>query len=224
MKPLLFTTCFFVSLLLTACKAKTDDSNTDAENTEANVNPIDGAYTIDPATSEIKWQGSKPTGVHNGIVPISAGNFTVENGLVTQGTIEINMAGITVLDLEGDSKNNLEGHLRGTVAGKEEDFFNTTKYPKATYTVTSSSALDNDPDGTHMINGNLTIKDITKPVSFKAKINTDGNTFSATTPQFVVDRTEFDIKFMSTKFFDNLRDDFINDEFKLQINVNAKKS
>jgi polyisoprenoid-binding protein YceI len=225
MKPFVLSTIFILSLFATACKEKaTNNTETEVTETTGEASSMDGTYTIDPTSSEIKWQGSKPTGVHNGTVPVSAGTFTVQDGIITSGTIDIDMSGITVLDLEGESKGNLEAHLKGTVEGKEQDFFNTAKFPKATYTVTSSSKLDNDPDGTHMINGNLTIKDITKPVSFKARVNADGNTFSATTPQFAVDRTEYDIQFKSKKFFDNLRDDFIDDEFKLQITVNARKA
>ena len=89
--------------------------------------------------------------------------------------------------------------------------------------INSASILDNDPDGTHMLNGTLTIKDISKPISFKAKVNLDGNKLTATTPEFPVDRTAYDIRFKSRKFFNNLQDDFVNDEFLLQIEVSATK-
>lgn len=224
MKQYLFLLMLVPALLVTACKEKTNtDEAKDGMENKDHANSMDGTYSIDPQSSQIKWQGAKPTGVHNGIVPISAGNVVVKDGMITGGTIEIDMNGITVTDLEGDAKKNLEAHLKGKDAGKELDFFNVDKYPKATYVISSSSKLDNDPDGTHMINGNLTIKDITNPVNFKAKVNMDGNSISATTPQFAIDRTSYDIKFKSAKFFNNLKDDFINDEFKLQIDVNAKK-
>lgn len=224
MKQLFFLGMLFIGLMGTACKEKSASvKERDGTETENQANASDGTYNIDIQTSQIKWQGAKPTGVHNGVVPISTGNIVVNNGLITDGTIEIDMTGITVTDLDGDSKKNLEAHLKGTDPGKELDFFNVDKYPKATYAIASSTKLDGDPDGTHMINGTLTIKDISKPVNFKAKVEIGGNSLSATTPQFSVDRTEFDIKFKSAKFFNNLRDDFINDEFKLQINVDARK-
>ena len=224
MKQLFFLSMLFIGLMGTACKEKAASTeSTDNTEAESQANAMDGTYTIDTQTSQIKWQGAKPTGVHNGIVPIASGNVVVTNGLISGGTIEIDMTGITVTDLEGDSKKNLEAHLKGTEPGKELDFFNVDKYPKATYAISSSTALNGDPDGTHMINGTLTIKDISKPVNFKAKVDMTGNALSATTPQFSIDRTEFDIKFKSAKFFNNLRDDFINDEFKLQINVDARK-
>lgn len=222
MKQLFFLSILFLGLMSNACKEKTQ---TDAKVDETPVvdNSGNGTYIIDPQASEVKWKGSKPTGEHNGIVPISAGSVTVADGNITGGTVEINMDGITVLDQQGDSKAKLEAHLKGKEAGKEEDFFNVDKYPKATYVINSATRLENDPDATHMLNGTLTIKDISKPVNFKAKVNIADNKLTASTPEFTVDRTEYDIKFKSQKFFNNLRDDFVNDEFKLQINVTANK-
>lgn len=222
MKHLFLLCILFLGLMSTACKEKT---SVDVKVDEKPVvdNSGNGTYVIDPQSSDVKWKGSKPTGVHNGVVPISGGTVTIQDGNITGGTVEINMNGITVLDQQGDSKMKLESHLKGKDPGKEDDFFNVDKYPKATYVINSATKLDNDPDGTHMVNGNLTIKDITKPVSFKARINMGDGKLTATTPEFPVDRTEFDIKFKSQKFFNNLRDDFINDEFRLQINVTANK-
>ena len=63
--------------------------------------------------------------------------------------------------------------------------------------------LENDPLGTHMINGELRIKDITRPVSFKAVVDlASGVALKATAEPFVIDRTEWNIKFKSKKFFE----------------------
>ena len=222
MKKIFFLCVLISGIAFTSCKPKTT-TEVKVEETESTASALDGTYTIDAASSQIKWQGAKPTGVHNGTVPISGGSIMVSNGNITGGQIDIDMKGIVVTDLEGDMKNSLEGHLKGTEPGKEQDFFNVDKFPKSTYVINSSTKLENDPEGTHMINGTLTIKDISKPVNFKAKISGDGSMLTATTPQFSVDRTEFDIKFKSAKFFNNLQDDFVNDEFKLEISVTAKK-
>jgi len=224
MKNLFLLCVLFFGLMITSCKEKAKvDVTVDETPATDDATNTSGTYVIDPASSQVNWKGFKPTGTHNGIVPISSGTITVADGNITGGTIEIDMNGITVLDQQGDSKMKLEAHLKGKDPGKEEDFFNVDKYPKATYVVNSASVLNNDPDGTHMINGTLTIKDISKPVNFKARVNMGDGKLSATTPEFPVDRTEYDIKFKSQKFFNNLRDDFINDEFKLQITVNANK-
>lgn len=219
----LFLLIIICGSIFIACNDKTSTDQGDVEAPDSADINASGTYTIDPSSSEIKWKGFKPTGVHNGTVPVSSGTITVEDGLVTDGTIEIDMTGITVLDLQGENKDRLESHLRGTNPGKEEDFFNVGKYPKATYEINSATFLSNDPDANQMISGTLTIKDISKPVNFRAKVNVDEDQLTATTPEFEIDRTQFDIKFKSRKFFNDLQDDFINDEFALQIGIKAKK-
>ena len=83
--------------------------------------------------------------------------------------------------------------------------------------------MENDPEATHMVNGNLTIKGITRPVNFKAKIDINDDVLTASAAAFNIDRTQFDIKFKSKKFFDDLKDDFINDDFQIGFYVVAKK-
>ena len=86
-----------------------------------------------------------------------------------------------------------------------------------------ASKIENDPEATHMINGNLTIKDIAKPVSFKAKVEMIDNGLVVSAAPFNIDRTQFDIRFKSKKFFDNLKDDYINDEFQIGFYIVANK-
>lgn len=222
MKPLFILSIFFIGLMTISCKSKTAE-----DSSAATTGPVPSgvAFQVDVPRSELKWNAFKPTGEHHGIVPISGGTIYMDGDLITGGTIEMNMAGLQVRDADAETKEKLEVHLKGTVAGKEEDFFNVRKFPTATYTILSSSKLENDPVGTHMINGELRIKDITKPVSIKAKLDTgSGNAIKATTEPFVIDRTQWDIKFKSRKFFDDLKDDFINDEIKLEITIGAVKA
>lgn len=54
---------------------------------------------------------------------------------------------------------------------KSADFFEVETYPTITFVSTS---LDINPDGTGTITGNLTVKDITRPITFDGKINKVG--------------------------------------------------
>src|SRR5690606_12667941 len=155
---------------LMACKSgdKPEQSSQSAAEAAA---PYGTSYMLDLPRSVVKWSASKPTGTHHGIVPVSAGSFSMADGQITGGTVEINMSALEVQDLEGNRKQNLEAHLKGTTPGKEEDFFNVGAYPTATFTFRPSTPLENDPAGTHLIHGDLRIKDITKPVSFKARLD-----------------------------------------------------
>lgn len=222
MKPLLKLCFLLIGLLTISCKSKTAE---DSGSASVGSVPSGVAFRVDAPRSELKWNAFKPTGEHHGIVPISGGTIYMDGGLITGGTIEINMTGLEAHDMEKEMKENLENHLKGTVAGKEEDFFNVGKFPTASYKILGSSKLENDPIGTHMINGELTIKDISKPVNIKAKLDTGSvDAIKATTEPFVIDRTQWDIKFKSKKFFDDLKDDFINDEIRLEITIGAIKA
>ena len=222
MKHLIIMSLVIIGSMFTSCKEKAQpDTSTTTEDQKNGAGQM--TFQIDPQQSTVKWIGAKPAGTHNGTVPILNGSFTVDGGNVTNGTIVIDMKNLKVLDPTGEHGANLEAHLRGTAPGKEEDFFNVDKFPTGTYNINSTTKLENDPEATHLVNGTLTIKDVTKPVNFKAKldIREDGVTVSAA--PFNIDRTDFDIKFMSLKFFDNLKDDFVNDEFQIGFNVVANK-
>jgi len=180
------------------------------------------SYTVNSATSKVLWEGSKPAGAHNGSLNVSNGNVAVAAGNITGGSFTLDMTSINVLDLEGDQKAYLESHLKGSTDKNADDFFNVSKYPTAKFDITKVTALSNDPAGTHLVYGNLTMKDITKQVGFKAKVAISDAGVQVTTPKFTIDRTDWGIKYGSGKFFDDLKDKVISDDMSLSINLNAK--
>jgi len=178
-------------------------------------------YTVDAAASKVLWVGSKPTGTHNGTIAVNEGTVSVENGMVTAGAFTIDMNSISVDDLEGDYKADLEKHLKGTGKEGQEDFFNVGKYPTAKFEVTKVTGLANDTTGNALVYGNLTLLDVTKEVSFKANINVAETEVTVDAPAFEINRTDWGIKYGSKSFFDNLKDKFIDDAVKIAINLKA---
>ncbi|MBB6238526.1 polyisoprenoid-binding protein YceI [Pedobacter sp. AK013] len=167
-------------------------------------------YTVDAAKSTITWVGKKVTGSHNGTVALQSGTLAVNGKSVTGGTFVIDMTSIK--DADGSAK--LEGHL------KADDFFGTAKFPTSTFVITKVAG-----SGANVtVTGNLTIKGITKPLSFPATVtvNADG-TASALAGKIVVDRTKYDIKYGSKSFFDSIGDKAIDDNFELAVKLVAKK-
>lgn len=215
-----FTMLFVITM---ACKNNNyDDAGAKSAGKVAEKSDAAVVYSVAPS-SVINWEGYKPTATHTGTVKISDGTVTMKNGTIESGSFIIDMSTITVTDLEGKMKNNLEAHLKGTVDEKKSDFFDIRDYPTGKFEITKTTKLINDPEATHTINGNLTIKDVTKLVSFRAKVEDNGNQIKATSVPFKIDRTEWNIQFMSKKFFDDLKDNFINDELGLQITLVANK-
>jgi len=113
------------------------------------------------------------------------------------------MNSLTATDLTGEYQGKLNGHL------KADDFFGTEKHPTATLVFKKIVAKT---ASVYAITADLTIKGITKPVSFDLTVNAN----SATTA-FKVDRTKYDIKYNSGNFFQNLGDKTINDDFELAV-------
>jgi len=213
--PLLFVGLF------AACKNdKSKDATVSAEKAVATVS--DKSYTVDADLTKVMWIGAKPAGTHNGTVNVTSGNVTTKDGNISRGSFTIDMTSINCLDLEGGSKEGLEAHLKGTESGKEDDFFNVAKYPTAKFAITKVTKLENNPDASHMIFGNLTIKDVSKNVGFRANVKSMNSMVEVTTPEFTINRTDWGIKYGSKSFFDNLKDKFIDDEIKLSINLIAK--
>ncbi|KQN28595.1 MULTISPECIES: YceI family protein [unclassified Pedobacter] len=172
------------------------------------VKPV--AYTVDPAKSTITWIGKKVTGSHNGTIALQSGTLNVDGKKVTGGTFTIDMNSIK--DADGSAK--LEGHL------KADDFFGTAKFPTSTFVITKVAGSG----ASLTVTGNLTIKGITKPVSFPATVavNADG-TVSALAGKILVDRTKYDIRYGSKSFFDSIGDKAIDDNFEIGVKLVAKK-
>lgn len=151
--------------------------------------------------STVTWKGYKVTGSHYGTVDMESGFLTFDEGKLTGGEFVVDMSTIVTNDLEGEYKGKLEGHL------KSDDFFGVAKHPtaKLVFTKVASSGKNS-----YQVTGDLTIKDITAPVTFELSVY--GNKATANVK---IDRTVYDIRYGSTSFFDDLKDKAIYDEFDL---------
>lgn len=173
-------------------------------------------YKADTQKSEINWNGKKVTGEHFGKVPVKAGTFTINGDKLTAANFTADLSALTVEDIKDAEYNGkLVGHL------KTDDFFNTDKYPVATFVLTKATLKS---AGNYDVTGNLTIKGITKPVSFPATVKTDATT-STVQGKITVDRAKYDIKYSSKSFFDAnaLGDKMIYDDFTLDVKIVAAK-
>jgi len=174
--------------------------------------PAPTKYKVDTKASSLIWTGKKVTGQHNGNVQLQSGDLVVDGKLLKQATFEIDLSSITVTDVKDpESNGKLVGHL------KNEDFFNVSKFPKASFALTSATPTSGDE---YLVKGKLTIKGITNEVEFPATIKNDGKKLTAIA-KIIVDRTKYDIRFRSTSFFENLGDKAIYNDFELDLNLVA---
>lgn len=158
---------------------------------------------VDVKTSTVKWVGKKVTGEHSGTVNLKDGALVFKGKKLAGGTFTVDMTSINATDLSGEYQGKLNGHL------KADDFFGTEKFPTAKLVFKTIGAKATD---VYTVTADLTIKGITKPVTFD--ITVKGNT---ATTALKVDRTKYDIKYNSGNFFENLGDKTINDDFELTV-------
>ncbi len=159
----------------------------------------------DKNLSKLVWTGKKVSGSHTGTINLKEGTFKVEKNRIVSGKFLIDMTTIVNNDLEGNWKERLEGHLRS------EDFFSVEKFNTTTLLIESSTEF---MSGKAEVSGKLTIKGMTHPVKF-AVVQADGKYKALVT----VDRTLYDIRYGSGKFFSNLGDNMIDDMFTLDVTI-----
>lgn len=168
----------------------------------------------DLTSSYVKWTGYKVTGQHFGKVMLKSGELEFEGDNLIGGAFEMDMTSITVEDLTGEGAKKLGGHL------KSDDFFGVTAHPTSKFVITK--VVSRGTPGAYKIIGNLNLKAATKELRFNADIKTIEGKQTAVA-KIKLDRSEYDIRYGSGSFFDNLGDKTIYDEFDLEINLVYKK-
>jgi len=144
-------------------------------------------WTVDPVHSSAKFT------VTHLVISEVEGNFRKFNGSMTTAKPDFTDA---VVDFTIDvSSVNTDNDMRDKHL-KSDDFFNTEKYPNMVFKSTSMKKLTGNK---YALRGNLTIRDVTKPVKFDVTYggtakDAYGNTkagFKATT---VINRFDYGLK------------------------------
>lgn len=174
-------------------------------------------YVFDLAASELKWEGSKVVGgAHDGTIGLKSGELVWGKGPVSS-VVVVDMNTIVNTDLKkAGSKKKLEGHL------KNEDFFHVTEYPEAKLSAKSFTATAK-PD-IYKVEGEITIRGVTEPITYETKLKKNDDGAVEGQGVLTIDRTKFNVKYNSARFFPDLGDKIIKDEFTLSYNFKAKSS
>ena len=145
------------------------------------------------------WEGGLKFAVsnHDGNLKMLNGNISINNNIIT-GTVVIDMNSMSNNDLSAGSKERLLGHL------KSPDFFNVSKFPKATLKIKSSKILEKLESGKYkmLIDGDMTIKDRTNSISFEAIVDLNSNVKTAE-GKLSFDRSTFNVQYRSEMHLDN---------------------
>lgn len=160
---------------------------------------------IDVTASKLLWEGSKVTKTHPGGFKSFSGTITLVEGKPESSKVDVE---IDVASLWTDSPK-LEGHLRS------KDFFEVETYPKATFSSTSITAGGAD-GATHTVRGNLTMRGVTKEISFPATIVVGEKDVTAKA-KFAINRKDWGIVYPGAP------DDLIRDNVLIDWNIVAKR-
>lgn len=180
----------------------------------------DGTYRIDVEKSRVEWIGRSLVSRHYGRINVLEGALTVAAGRLSAGKIVFDMESMTNLDLEDpDYRDLLISHL------KSDDFFAVKRHPTAALAVTGWQAQDmaspQAPNG--IMTGELTIKDITRAISFPAIMAPQEDGSIKAHAAFDIDRTLWNVCYGSGRLFERLGMHLVHDLISLELFVIANR-
>ena len=168
-------------------------------------------YSVDPSHSSVGFEVK-----HMGIATVRGRFGTFEGTIDATGDAPVLRGNVEVATVDtGDA--NRDGHLKGP------EFFDADQQPKITF---HSTATEVGADGEITLQGEITIKGITKPIELTGQVAENGqdpwgNERIGLELSSAIDRREFDLKWNQTLPNGNL---LVANEVKLLVSVSAVKS
>ncbi len=177
------------------------------------------SYAVQTDGDEIAWVGFKTISgdQHHGTIQVTEGEMNVQDGKLVGGTFVIDMNSIYNIDvpMEGEyNKEKLTNHL------KSDAFFDVANHPTATFTITG---VVEGADGMHNISGNLKMRGKENNITFPANVSITENGINFEAPEFTIDRTQWDVMFLSANLVDVAKDRAIDNNIKLEVTLSATK-
>lgn len=216
----IFSLAFVTAVVFMSCNSapKADEATTEEQQEAAAAEGV--TYKVD-TTQVAQFIGTKPVGQHQGTFNVAEGEIFVKNDAIVSGgklVFDINSLKITDADTSGASK--LAGHLLSP------DFFDAANHPTAVFEITAVEEYVADStnnivlDGaTNTVKGNLTLKGVTKNVSFPAAITVTPGTVT-TRANFNINRTDWGLVYGNDQ---SLGDKFIRPEVNISFSITASK-
>ena len=198
------------AIVLASCAGNPEGKKAETKDSVETTSEVVGAeLKVDTAQSTVVWTGSKVTGNHTGTVKLTSGALAVDAGKITGGNFVLDLNTINSTDLEGEYKGKLDGHL------KDADFFDVAKFPEAKFEITAVEAGATATDA--KISGNLTIKGVSKNISFDAKVLELTDAAAKVSADFNILRADWGVNYEGKK------DDLISKEINFKVNLVATK-
>jgi polyisoprenoid-binding protein YceI len=177
-------------------------------------------FMIDTAESRIRFTGHGVGKNHPGIFKLSSGTASIAGNQVTGGNFVINIKSMELEEKGGVFDEKLRPHL---MSG---EFFDADKFGTARFEITQVEPYQPNSGDTSIveganfrISGNFTLKDVTKNITFPARIDLDENTLKAK-GNFDIDRRQWNMNYGNDK---TLKDNFISETVNIELDLQARK-
>lgn len=209
-----FLLAIATSLLMTAC---TDNAATAGQAEQvAEAGSTSASYKVNTAESKLEWHGEKLAYGHSGVIAITEGSLSMEGDNVTAGNFTVDMKTIEEVGAsDAESAAKLAGHLMSP------DFFDVETYPSSKFEITGAEVKAGEGT-THVVKGNLTIKDKTNNIEFPAKIAVEGDNLTANA-KFTINRNDWGVTYGSG-ISGAIGDKVISDNIDYTVALKAKKN
>jgi len=178
----------------------------------------DGTYLIDNENSRLEWIGRNLNNRHYGRIDVQGGELVIASGQLAAGSIVLDMQSIANLDLQDPVwRDMLLNHL------KSDDFFAVERFPSASFRLAGwepqTAASSEAPGG--LVSGDLTIRDVTRPISFPAIVAPQSDGTVKAHAAFDIDRTLWNVCYGSCRLFERLGMHLVHDLISLELFVTA---
>ncbi|MEK7184635.1 MAG: YceI family protein [Patescibacteria group bacterium] len=188
-----------------------------ADGSYVQLHLADRKYILNPSEISINWTGRKiilKKWIDKGKISLKEGSFEIKSGDIVSNSFTIDMTSIVGLSTgAGSGQDKLTNHL------KSADFFDVEKFPISTFII--DEIIASSTKSIYIINGKLTIKDVTNKISIPITVDTSDTKLIVIKGSVDLDRTLWNIKYGSGKFFDDLGNNVIDDMFNISFEIKS---
>lgn|GEM_PF-518831 len=178
----------------------------------------DGLYAVDSAASRLEWLGRNLNGRHYGTIAVSGGEVGIKNGLLTGGSVSLDMRSIADLDLADEGyRSMLVSHL------KSDDFFDVENYPSAVYAINGSEFLPEASSSSlvYQVTGSLELRGVHRELPLTAEMALLPDDHIKARVLCDLDRTRWGAIYGSGRFFEKLGQHLVNEIVTVEIFLTA---
>jgi hypothetical protein len=183
----------FATIILYSCKnepkAITPDPKVSESKSSAGditqFDALDHDFKITSEGSKLFLKGFFKQALINSAITVDNGKLHIQNGLITTGEFNLNMASIVMVAKRDEE---MDKFLTS------DKNFNTSKYPTGTIRINECIKAVNDQQATHVLKGDLILKEKSIPFNVRARVDYAPKFLSINSDQIIIKASEIGIK------------------------------